>query len=138
MEHRWSARKSFQRSVVVDCPRIGPASVKMCDVSLGGMFVETGRLLLPLDAPVFVAFNLAHNEQHDDFRLEAMVVRHAPVGAGLMFLDLETDVLRALRGALYDATTSAMSRITQARHEVSGFTANAQDRAKPALRVTIR
>ncbi len=134
MEHRWSARKSFQRSVVVDCPRMGPASVKMCDVSLGGMFVETDRLLLPLDAPVFVAFNLAHNEQHDDFRLEAMVVRHAPAGAGLMFLDLETEILRALRSALHDVPTSGISQVARVPYEIGGLTENAQDRAMPAVR----
>ena len=134
MEHRWSARKPLQRSIVVDCPRIGLAAVTMCDVSLGGMFVETGRLLLPLDAPVVVAFNLARSEQHDDFRLQAMVVRHTPAGAGLMFLDLESDLLRALRAALYDAPTSGMNWITQERYNVSGFTADAKDKAMPVVR----
>lgn len=129
MEHRWSARQPFQRRVDVDCPRVGPASVTMCDVSLGGMFVETGRLLLPLDALVFVAFNLSHNQQHNDFRLEAMVVRHAPTGAGLMFLDLEIEILRALRRSLYDTPTWGMSQAARMHYEIGGLATDARDRA---------
>ncbi len=104
MEHRWSARKLFERKVRIEGLRIGSTAV-MRDVSLGGLQIEIGLGLLPLNAPVHVAFNLAspeQQEQHNDFRLEAMVVRHTPAGgAGLMFLQLDTDTIRSLRIALY-------------------------------------
>jgi len=103
VEHRWSERTSSQQTVIVDCPRIGLTSVNMHDVSLGGMFVVTNERTLRMNMPVVVIFNLAPSNHFGDFDIEAMVVRRTAFGAGLMFLDMATDVLRALQTVLYRA-----------------------------------
>jgi hypothetical protein len=103
MEHRWSVRKRHQCRVVVDCPRVGPAVAELRNIGIGGMFVESGKLDLPLNAPVSVAFTLGHDGYREDFRLPAMVVRRMPNGAGIMFLESEVETLRALRRALYES-----------------------------------
>jgi c-di-GMP-binding flagellar brake protein YcgR len=107
MEHRCSTRNANQQSVVVKSPRLGLTSANISDISLGGMFVQTAGLNFPLDAPVSVAFDLPVETYHDDFRLEAMVVRHTPSGVGLMFLEMETGIRRALQSALYGAPSFA-------------------------------
>jgi hypothetical protein len=102
MEHRWSLRKLMTASVIVECPRIGMVRACMRDISLGGMFIETGPISLPLNAPIAVSFNSStFDDQRDDHRLQAMVVRQAPNGVGLMFLESEVDVIRSLREVLY-------------------------------------
>lgn len=99
MEHRWSIRKPHQCSVIVDCPRIGLAATQLRDIGIGGMFVETGKVDLPLNATINVAFAL----DQEEFCLPAMVVHRTQNGAGLMFLESELDVLRTLRDALSTA-----------------------------------
>lgn len=103
MEHRWSIRKPHQCRVVVDCPRVGPAVAELRNIGIGGMFVESGNLDLPVNTPVSVAFTLGRDGYREDFRLPAMVVRRMPNGAGIMFLESEVETLRALRRALYDS-----------------------------------
>lgn len=101
MEHRWSVRQSFTTtSAMVDCPVVGIGKVSVRNMSLGGAFVETDLLVLPLYAPVFVGFGLCGGERSDDFMVEAMVVRRAADGAALMFLEMEDEVARVLQGAL--------------------------------------
>lgn len=102
MEHRWSVRKPHQCRVVVDCPRVGSAPAKLRNIGIGGMFVETGGVDLPLNAAVSVAFTLGRDSYREDFRLPAMVVRRLPNGAGIMFLESEIGALRSLRHALYE------------------------------------
>lgn len=96
MEQRCNKRNVIQHSAVVDCPGVGLTPANICDVSLGGMFVQTDGLKFPLEAQVFVAFDSSPT-QHSGSGLEAMVVRHTPSGVGLMFLDPETRIVHALR-----------------------------------------
>lgn len=71
-------------------------------MSLGGAFVEMSSFVLPANTRVVASFKLPHSErkQKHPFRVDAMVVRSAPSGAGLMFLHMETDVIHALSNAL--------------------------------------
>lgn len=101
MEHRWSVRKPHRCRVVVESPRTDPVGAKLRNIGIGGMFVETDGIDLPLNAPVSVAFTLGRENDREDFRLPAMVVRRVPDGAGIMFLESDIDRLRTLRGALY-------------------------------------
>jgi hypothetical protein len=112
MEHRWSARKPFSGNVVVECPRVGLVHATMRDVSLSGMFVETGPMVLPLNAPVSVVFNLPLGKIAEDYCLQAMIVRHTAKGAGIMFLDPDNDVVRSMRTKLYGDTSSGGSRFS--------------------------
>ena len=103
MEHRWSVRKPQQCRVVVDTPRHGPVAGRLLDIGIGGMLIATDAVNLPLNAPVNVAFTLVRETDREDFRLPAMVVRRTAHGAGVMFLDIDVDTLRALRRVLYES-----------------------------------
>lgn len=101
MEHRWSARRVVTGNVIVECPRIGLVRAALRDISLGGMFIETSAVVLPLNAPVSVVFDLPADDGNEGFCLQAMIVRHTARGAGIMFLDPGGDVIRSMRDALY-------------------------------------
>jgi PilZ domain len=101
MEHRWSVRKPHRCRVVVDCPRTGLIGASLCNIGVGGMFVETAGIDLPLNAPISVAFTLGREDYREDFRLPAMVVRRPADGAGIMFLESDVDRLRTLRRAVF-------------------------------------
>lgn len=103
MEHRWSVRKPQHCRVMVDTPRHGRVAAKLLDICIGGMYVEAEDIYLPPNTPVNVAFTLGCEDDREDFRLPAMVVRHRPNGAGMMFLDIDVDTLRTLRRAIYES-----------------------------------
>jgi len=116
MEQRCSIRNSIQHSVVVDCPGLGLTPANIYDISLVGMFIQTDGLKFPLEALVFVVFDPSPGTQRDGFGLEAMVVRHTPSGVGLMFLEMETKIVRALR--LMWSSTPAFAPALPAQHLV--------------------
>jgi len=103
MEHRWSVRKPHRCRIVVDTPRHGRIPATLKDVGIGGMFIATDGVTLPLNTPLQVAFSLLRDTDRDDFRLPAMVVRQESMGAAVMFLDIDVETLRALRLALYES-----------------------------------
>lgn len=110
MEHRWNVRKPHQSSVIVDCPRSGLAATRLRNIGIGGMFVETGKADLPLNAVVSVAFTLGHDDNREEFCLPALVVRRTVNGAGIMFLESDLDMLQALRSALHVTTSLTPER----------------------------
>ena len=110
MEHRWSARKPVTGNVVVECPRVGLVKATMRDVSLSGMFVDTGPMVLPLNAPVSVVFNIPSEKSDGDYCLQAMIVRHTAKGAGIMFLDPDSETIRGMRAKLYADTSGGAAR----------------------------
>jgi hypothetical protein len=71
------------------------------------MCVETNAVVIPLNAPVSVVFDLPLEDQREAYCLQAMVVRHTSRGAGIMFLDPEAQVVRSMRDALYGGIGSA-------------------------------
>jgi hypothetical protein len=100
MEHRLSRRIPLEQQAMIECPRMGRRRVRIENIGLSGMVVES-TLYLPLYAPLTVSFSLGHDRERQDFQLDAMVVRHTPAGAALMFSDLEACELRRLNTALY-------------------------------------
>jgi hypothetical protein len=102
-DRRWSTRKHLALSVELEVPQqAAPIVADLRDLSLGGLFVET-RFLLPLH-PLIVTFKLP---ARDTIRLGARVVHRTPAGAGLMFMQTSTQVIRAL-----SETLSQLSAIT--------------------------
>ncbi len=110
MEHRCSTRKPIAGDVIVECPRLGLVRTAMRDISLGGLFVETDAAVLPLNAPVSVVFDLPAGERGGGYCMQAMIVRHAPTGVGLMFLEPDADVIRSMRETLYRQTEADVSQ----------------------------
>lgn len=130
MEHRWSSRKPVSGSVVVECPRIGLVRAALRDISLGGMFVESSAVVFPLNAPVSVVFDLPTGGRREGYCLPAMVVRHTSNGAGIMFLEPEAEVVRAMRSTLYGEMMPQEMRaqgIAQSTHAQRLFATSARE-----------
>ena len=115
MEHRWSARRAVTGNVIVECPRMGLVRAALRDISLGGMLIETSAVVLPLNAPVSVVFDLPADDGNEGYCLQAMIVRHAARSAGIMFLDPGSDVIRSMRDALYGEIPVVAQRAEAAR-----------------------
>jgi len=96
MEHRCSTRNPYGHTVTLDCPYHGPVLARAHDLSLDGVFIETGELFLPLNTRVHVAFDAGGGERRAAFRLPGMVVRRARTGVGVMFLETGDTTLAAL------------------------------------------
>ena len=97
MEHRWSSRHCQEGEVTAHCPPVGSFRAAVRDISLGGMFIETGETELRLHAPVSVSLVLRDRGEMSSHRLHAMVVRTTAAGAGLMYLDSSAETLQPLR-----------------------------------------
>jgi hypothetical protein len=100
MEHRWSGRRMCQRTVIIESPLKGPVSAMTRDIGPDGIFVEIAGQPLHVNEPVCVALNLQDDTYSEDFRLEAMVVRHDRDGVALMFLDTPPDLMVNLQRSL--------------------------------------
>jgi hypothetical protein len=100
MENRRSSRKPIRARVMLNSPHFGSIWVDSRNLSLGGMYVETGEFKLPANSTVDIAFWITGGHRQDCFNLRATVVRRIPGGAGLMFVRMETDTIRALSAAL--------------------------------------
>lgn len=88
MEHRYTERKPMVLDVVVICPRLGLVRGKTVNVGMGGMFVETGCVLMPLHSPVTVSFQPDPKQPERNHEAKGMVVHQKGQGFGLMFNDL--------------------------------------------------
>jgi hypothetical protein len=84
MEHRWGGRSKLNIPVQVDCGSRGIVLGVLRDASASGAFLCTGAQL-PLLANVHVEFVSPRGEQH---AVEAQVVRRAPDGFGLEWMEL--------------------------------------------------
>lgn len=115
MEHRWSGRRFLGGEVNMNHPRYGVIRAMLRDISLGGMFVEVGRMELPVNTPVVVSFVLRNGGYSSHHRLHAMVVRTAKDGAALMYLDSSADTIRPLRQMLYGLPGEAAGPEADAR-----------------------
>jgi len=109
MEHRWSSRRPVDGEVTLSHPRYGLIRGIVRDISIGGMFVETGRVELPVNTPLVVSFRLRNGDLSDHYRLHAMVVRATDHGAALMYLDSSADTVRLLRQMLYGQPAEQVS-----------------------------
>ncbi len=103
MEHRYAARKDLKLGVVVSLPRLGLVRGYTTDVSLGGMFIETDCVSMPVNALVTVSFQPSDDNPLICFKARAMVVHQRGGGFGLMFDELDTRCVRVLRGLIIGA-----------------------------------
>ncbi len=100
MEHRCSSRKPLMLDVVIGYNAIGLVQGRTRDVGLGGMFVETGCVELPVNAVVQASFILEKNGRKAACQAKALVVHNQSLGAGLMFNDLNDDLYSTLHDIL--------------------------------------
>lgn len=99
IEHRCSQRRRMSLDVVLNYRSLGLVHGQTRDLSMGGMFVETGRIQLPVHAQIDVSLILESEGFCPPPQFEAVVVRGMEAGIGLMFNHSDStnqDVLRRL------------------------------------------
>ncbi|OOZ36637.1 hypothetical protein BOW51_06270 [Solemya velesiana gill symbiont] len=87
--------------VVLNYRSLGLVRGQTQDVGVGGMFVKTGRIRLPVNAMVDVSVIMEGARGMSPFRTEAIVVHTTDGGVGLMFCDLEDDHHTLLHELIY-------------------------------------
>ncbi|MFC1602402.1 PilZ domain-containing protein [Pseudomonadota bacterium] len=100
MEHRCALRKSITLDVVVTYQALGLVQGRTMNIGLGGMFIETGCVELPVNALVKASFYLNENGEHKPCSTDAMVMHSAPGQAGVMFSDLDDELHASLHRLL--------------------------------------
>ena len=96
MENRYSVRKPMALDVELHRGRRSVGRFKARNISLEGMFVETGPInLYPGDlTDITLAIGREGRSEHE---ARAVVVHHTDEGIGLMFRDYQPDLLAFLR-----------------------------------------
>jgi len=100
MEHRCTSRKPIALDVVVTYRALGLVQGRTLNIGIGGMFIETGCVELPVNALVKASFYLHENGVHKACSTDAMVMHSAPGQAGVMFSDLNDELHASLHRLL--------------------------------------
>ena len=100
MEFRSNERKPLALHVVISYPGLGLVCGRTRDVSLGGMFVQTGQVILPRNQQVGLCFHLPISGEDLLCVADARVVHNGVHGVGLGFRHMETRTHDALREVL--------------------------------------
>ncbi|HEC16925.1 MAG TPA: PilZ domain-containing protein [Sedimenticola sp.] len=96
MEHRCAIRKPIALDVVISYQALGLVQGRTINIGVGGMFVETGCVELPVNALVKTSFFLEDDGLQRPCNTSAMVVHSQDSGAGLMFNDLDDELHEVL------------------------------------------
>jgi hypothetical protein len=101
MEQRWSLRKPvmFEVRVTHKCHPVVQGRSR--NISLEGLFIETGIVILPVGSFVEVEFALMTGKVWEQVRMLASVVHRTGSGCGIVFHDFNTKVFRSIEGMLY-------------------------------------
>ncbi len=99
-ERRWCARKSIELDVGLYYDRLGLLSCRTLDMSMEGMFVNTGRITLSAFTKVDAVLTHHNGTDSQQIRLPARIVRVSPEGAGLQFHNFDSDTYYFLREIL--------------------------------------
>lgn len=94
-EKRRHPRLPIALDVFLEYPPLGMVRGTTRNVSLEGMFVETGHFTVPRGATVQVALPLERGLA-GTYRFRARVVHSRPGGVGLVLHSAEIDAMRAL------------------------------------------
>ncbi len=89
MEHRYTDRKRMVLDVVVVCPCLGLVRGQSVNLGNGGMFVQTGCITLPVNAPVKIHFHSPGPAAVENAEITGMVVHQKDEGFGMMFDELD-------------------------------------------------
>lgn len=100
MEHRFHPRRAIEIETVVFHRGVPTAICQTRDLSLGGAFVCTGPIDFYRHTPLEVELALDTGGLVEYHRLPASVVHSGPQGAGLVFLNINSEARTAIRSAL--------------------------------------
>lgn len=116
MEHRYTDRKPMVLDVVVVCPCLGLVRGKSVNLGSGGMFVETGCVTMPINAPVQVCFQAEQASSGEKHEISGMVVHLKGQGFGMMFDELDAGSRRLLSSLLAENSSKASHHDAQRMH----------------------
>ena len=105
MEHRWSVRKSVK--VDVSLRRQGSTfeRFKTRDLSMEGVFVESGKDSWPEDTFLEMELPLYENGIQTRHRVPVVVVHRSMEGMGLMFCVYDQPLFKAIEYLLYEGSS---------------------------------
>jgi hypothetical protein len=111
MERRWHARAPIKIDVALYYDGLGMLRCRTHDVSLEGMFINTGAIALPYHVPIDIVMpQMSDGEPGPGMhRFPAYVVRVANDGVGAMFRNLDIRAFRALERLLRSGATALPS-----------------------------
>lgn len=99
-DRRWSRRKALPIDVALYYSGLGLLRCKIRDISMDGVFIETGRIVLSHATTLELVFT-ARAPKHSGYRrLSAKIARVDDLGAGLAFTDIDEDSYHFLRELL--------------------------------------
>jgi len=99
-DRRWSVRKPIALNVAIYYDRLGLLPCKTLDMSMDGMFIDTGRISLSTNAKVDAVLTSHDGTVGQQLRLPAKIVRVNSEGAGLRFHSFDSDTYYFLREVL--------------------------------------
>jgi hypothetical protein len=104
VEHRNSPRRAVTLYTMLNYPSLGLVRGAVRDIGMGGMFVDIGRIQLPVNATLEASLMLGTHGLKCHMQLEAIVVRCAEQGVGLMFDELDSEIRSALNHLVFGAS----------------------------------
>lgn len=113
LEHRWGQRRTLDTEVILDARPRGTGRARVRDASTSGLFVET-PFALPIHSRVRVVFVTHTPSVARIHRLEAIVVRRAAGGLGLMLTEFDPQAWAALVERSAERPTMPLAPVAQA------------------------
>ncbi len=104
VENRSSPRRVVTLYTMLNYPSLGLVRGAVRDIGMGGMFVDIGRIQLPVNATLEASLILGNQGLKCHMQLEAIVVRCAEQGVGLMFDELDSEIRHALNQLVFEAS----------------------------------
>ncbi|MCF6281964.1 MAG: PilZ domain-containing protein [Candidatus Polarisedimenticolaceae bacterium] len=109
MEHRFNQRKEMSLDVMINHQGLGLVNAQSTNISMGGMFIDTGRIRLPSNSAIKIFFTLdteCNNRTHD---ISAIVVRSTEHGVAIMFDGMSDHCNSALFSTIHGDSTASDS-----------------------------
>jgi PilZ domain len=101
MEQRWSLRTAVTFEVQVSHKCYPVVRGRSRNISLEGLFIETGIVILPVGCCIDVEFALMTGDDRERVRMPAVVVHRAVDGCGIVFHAFNSKVFRSIEHMLY-------------------------------------
>jgi hypothetical protein len=110
MEHRWSVRKPARVEVALRREGASFNQFKTRDISMEGVFVESGPDSWPEDTFLELDLPLFENGRQVRHRVPVVVVHRSQEGMGLMFCIFDQPLFKAIEHLLYEASSTPYDR----------------------------
>lgn len=102
MEHRWSLRKPVEIDVTLRRQGLSHKRYKTKNISLEGVFVDSGADSWPEDTFLELEFPVHGQQQGARHRIPVVVVHRSTEGMGLMFCVFDQQLFKTVEHLLYE------------------------------------